>query len=95
MTLSPNPVTAGDTVTLTATGFAPNVNLDIRVDRPDGVTEHYSTATDSSGTGTYTFPNAGGSIYGTYTVTVTNPNTGASASTTIEVIPPGGQTTTT
>jgi hypothetical protein len=95
ISLSPNPVTAGDTVTLSASGYAPNVTLDIKVTRPDGVEQHFSTTTDSSGTSTYTFPNAGGSIYGTYMVTVTDPNTGANASTTVEVVPPNGQTTTT
>jgi Domain of unknown function (DUF6777) len=90
VSLSPNPVTAGATVTLSATGFAPNVDLAIDVNRPDGGTDHFSTTTDSGGNASYTFPNAGGSITGTYTVTVTNPNTGAHASTTIDVLPPSG-----
>jgi hypothetical protein len=94
MSLSPNPVTAGDTVTLSASGYTPNVTLDIKVIRPDSVEQHFGTTTDSSGAATYTFPNAGGSIYGTYTVTVTDPNTGANASKTIDVVPPSGQTTT-
>src|SRR5205807_1799867 len=34
VSLSPNPVTQGDTETLTASGFAPNKNLDIQVTRP-------------------------------------------------------------
>ncbi|HUE28865.1 MAG TPA: DUF6777 domain-containing protein, partial [Solirubrobacteraceae bacterium] len=95
ISLSPNPVTAGDTVTLSGSGYAPNVTLDIKVIRPDSVQQHFSTTTDSSGAATYTFPNAGGSIYGTYTVTVTDPKTGANASTTVDVIPPSAQTTTT
>jgi hypothetical protein len=86
VSLSPNPVTAGGTVTLSATGFAPNADLAIDVNRPDGGTDHFSTPTDGSGNATYTFPNAGGSLTGTYTVTVTNPNTGAHASSTIEVV---------
>jgi Domain of unknown function (DUF6777) len=93
VSLSPNPVTAGDTVTLSATGFAPNVDLAIDVNRPDGGTDHFSTPTDSSGSASYTFPNAGGSVTGTYTVTVTNPNTGAHASSTIDVLPPSGGST--
>lgn len=93
ISLSPNPVTAGATVTLSATGFAPNVDLSIVVNRPDGGTDRFSTPSDSSGNATYAFPNAGGSVTGTYTVTVTNPNTGAHASTTIQVLPSGGGNT--
>jgi hypothetical protein len=99
VSLSPNPVTAGDTVQLSATGFAPNTNLAITVNRPDGGTDQHSTSSDSSGNASYTFPNAGGSLTGSYTVTVTNPNTGAHASTTIQVVSPsgggGGSSTTT
>jgi hypothetical protein len=95
ISLSPNPVAAGGTVTLSGSGFAPNVDLAIDVNRPDGGTDHFSTPSDSSGNLSYTFPNAGGSLTGTYTVTVTNPNTGAHASGTVDVVPPsGGQTTT-
>jgi hypothetical protein len=93
VSLSPNPVTAGDTVSLSATGFAPNADLAIDVNRPDGGTDHFSTPSDSSGNASYTFPNAGGSTTGTFTVTVTNPNTGAHASTTIEVLPASGGST--
>jgi hypothetical protein len=92
VSLSPNPVTAGGTVSLSATGFAPNVDLAIDVNRPDGGTDHFSTPSDSSGNASYTFPNAGGSLTGTYTVTVTDPNTGAHASATIGVVAPSGQT---
>jgi hypothetical protein len=94
VSLSPNPVTAGATVTLSATGFAPNVDLAIDVNRPDGGTDHFSTPTDSSGNASYTFPNAGGSLTGTYTVTVTNPNSGAHASATVDVVPASGGNTT-
>jgi uncharacterized protein YfaS (alpha-2-macroglobulin family) len=93
VSLSPNPVTAGDTVQLSATGFAPNVDLAIDVTRPDRGTDHFSTPTDSSGNATYTFPNAGGSLTGSYTVTVTNPNTGAHASSTVDVVAPSGGST--
>jgi hypothetical protein len=95
VSLSPNPVTAGATVSLSATGFAPNVDLAIDVSRPDGGSDHHSTQSDSSGNASYTFPNAGGSLTGTYTVTVTNPNSGAHASTSIEVIGASGGTTST
>jgi hypothetical protein len=30
----------GDTVTLTASGFAPGASLQITINRPDGVVEH-------------------------------------------------------
>lgn len=96
VSLSPNPVTEGDTVTLSATGFAPNVALAIDVNRPDGGADHFSTTTDSSGNASYTFPNAGtGQGLGTYTVTATNPSTGAHASTTIDVVAPSGGTSST
>ena len=95
MSLSPNPVTLGGTVSLSATGFAPNVDLAIDVSRPDGGTDHFSTHSDSSGNASYTFPNAGGSLTGTYTVTVTNPNSGAHASSSIEVVGSSSGTTST
>jgi hypothetical protein len=89
VSLSPNPVTQGDTVTLSASGFAPGASLDITVNRPDGVTEHYPLTAGGDGSGTYTFSNAGGNApLGTYGVTVTNPGTGASASGSITVVAP-------
>jgi Domain of unknown function (DUF6777) len=90
ISLSPNPVTAGSTVTLSGSGYAPNIDVAITVNRPDGGTDHFSTSTDSSGNVTYVFPNAGGSITGTYTVTVTDPRSGANASATIDVVAPSG-----
>ncbi len=93
VSLSPNPVTQGGTVTLTATGFAAGTTLDITVDRPDGGVDHFSTSTGSDGTGTYTFTNAGANVQlGTYSVTVTNPSTGAHASSSIDVVAPPGST---
>ena len=93
VSLSPNPVTLGGTVTLSATGFAPNVDLAIDVNRPDGGTDHFSTPSGASGNATYTFPNAGGALTGSYTVTVTNPSSGAHASVSIQVIGPSGGNT--
>ncbi len=89
MSLSPNPVVQGNTVTLTASGFAPNATLQITVNRPDGVVEHYPTSTGADGTATYTFTNAGASApLGTYNVTVANTATGAQASSSITVLAP-------
>ena len=89
MSLSPNPVTQGDTVTLTASGFAPGASLQITVSRPDGVVEHYPLSAGSDGSGTYTFSNAAGNApLGTYNLTVTNPASGANASGSIEVVAP-------
>ena len=63
VSLSPNPVTAGGTVTLSASGFAPNSTLTIIVHRPDGGTDNpRTTSTDAQGSANYSFPNAGGSL---------------------------------
>jgi hypothetical protein len=84
---------AGGTVTLNGSGFLPNKSLQITVNRPDGGTDHFSAASDAQGNVTYTFPNAGGSITGTYQVTVTDTDTNANASTSIDVLPqPTGTT---
>jgi hypothetical protein len=89
VSLSPNPVVQGNTVTLSASGFAPGASLDITVNRPDGVVEHYPLTAGADGSGTYTFSNAAGNApLGTYNVTVTNTSTGASASGSIDVIAP-------
>jgi hypothetical protein len=94
VSLSPNPVTQGDTVTLTASGFAPGASLQISVNRPDGVVEHYPMSAGSDGTGTYTFSNAAGNApLGTYNVTVANLATGAQASGSIDVVAPPTSTT--
>jgi hypothetical protein len=95
VSLSPNPVTQGDTVTLTASGFAPNASLQITVNRPDGVVEHYPLSASSNGTGTYSFSNAAGNApLGTYSVTVTNLSTGANASGSVDVVAPPASSTT-
>ena len=61
--------------------------MNIKVITPDSQEQHYSTTTDSTGAASYTFQNAGASPTGTYSVTVTDPKTGANASTTIDVTP--------
>jgi hypothetical protein len=96
VSLSPNPVIQGGTVTLSASGFAPNTGLQITVNRPDGGTDHFSMSTNSSGSGTYTFTNAGAQVsVGTYNVTVSNPATGAQASGSIDVQAPPTDTSST
>lgn len=76
----PQAGSVGDTYTLHVEGFAPNVTLDIQLTRPDGVSESYSITTGDAGTGQYTFPQTGGDTpLGTYSATITNPDTGASA----------------
>lgn len=96
VTLSPNPVTQGGTVTLSASGFAPGASLDITVNRPDGVVEHYPLTAGADGTATYTFSNAAGNApLGTYNVTVTNSATGASASGSVDVLAPSTTSTAT
>ena len=94
VSLSPNPVTQGDTVTLVASGFAPGSSLQITVNRPDGAVEHYPLSAGSDGTGTYTFSNAAGNApLGTYGVSVVNLATGAQASSSIDVVAPATSTT--
>jgi hypothetical protein len=94
---SPATGTAADTYVLSASGFRPNVTLDVRLVRPDGVSESYSITTNSAGSGSYTFPRAANPVLGTYTATVSDPGNGdsASASTTVigepEAAPPTDQ----
>lgn len=96
VSLSPNPVTQGGTVTLSASGFAPNASLDITVNRPDGNVDHFQTSAQADGTASYVFSNAAGnSPLGTYNVTVTNPASGANASASIDVVAPPSNTSST
>jgi hypothetical protein len=89
VSLSPNPVVQGQTVTLSASGFAPNASLQITVNRPDGVVEHDPYTADGSGRATYTFSNAAATApLGTYNVTVADTATGASGSASIDVVAP-------
>jgi hypothetical protein len=89
VSLSPDPVTQGAAVTLSASGFAPGASLQITVNRPDGVVEHYPLTAGGDGSATYTFSNAAGNApLGTYNVTVTNLATGASGSGSVTVQPP-------
>ncbi len=89
VSLSPNPAVQGATVTLSASGFAPGASLQITVNRPDGVVEHYPVTAGGDGSASYTFSNAAGNApLGTYNVTVTNPATAASGSASIDVVAP-------
>ncbi|MBV9473529.1 MAG: Fic family protein, partial [Solirubrobacterales bacterium] len=76
VSLSPNPVVQGGTVTLGASGFAPGASLQITVNRPDGGTDHFSLTAGGDGSASFTFPNTGGGALGTYSVTVTDLGTG-------------------
>jgi hypothetical protein len=84
---SPNPGHLGDDFTLSVSGFAPGKQLVFELLRPDGVLERYSIHSDSSGHGSYTFTNSGNSISGTYTATVTDPDTRVEASSSVQVLP--------
>ena len=78
----------GDQYTLYASGFSPNTTLRFTLTRPDGVNEQYSITTGGDGSGSYTFsPSRGGDVIGTYTAVVTNPNTGASATASTQLLP--------
>ena len=90
VSFSANPVTAGATETVTASGFTPNASLTMTINRPDGGVETYNLQADSSGTASQTFTGAGGSETGTYNVTVKNNQSGASASGSVQVVPASG-----
>lgn len=87
---SPNPGQQGDNFVLSASGFQPGANLSVELTRPDGVVEHYTISVGSDGSGSHTFTNTANVITGTYTAVVTNPTTGASATTSVQVQPAGG-----
>lgn len=72
-----------DTYVLSVTGFDPNIQLSVMLVRPDGQQESYSFTTGSDGSGSYTFPNAGPAIAGTYTAVVTGGGEQAQAATTV------------
>jgi uncharacterized protein YfaS (alpha-2-macroglobulin family) len=83
-------VTAGGTVSLSGSGFAPNSTVTINVHRPDGGDDSPRSAnTDSQGNVSYTFPNAGGSLTGNYSVSVSD-SSGHSASGSVTVVAAGG-----
>jgi hypothetical protein len=78
----------GDSYALSISGFSPNTSVPFTLTRPDGVQEQHTISTDSSGSGTFSFsPSQGGDVIGTYTATVTDPNTGATASATTQLEP--------
>jgi hypothetical protein len=78
----------GDQYALSISGFSPNTEVPFTLTRPDGVQEQHTISTDSSGSGTFSFPpSQGGDVTGTYTATVRDPKTGATASATTELQP--------
>src|SRR3954453_1572053 len=89
---SPNAGHQGDNFVLSASGFRPGSNLAVTLTRPDGHVEHYSINTGGDGSGSYTYTNTGNVVTGTYSATVTNPATGASANPSVQVLPAGGGT---
>jgi hypothetical protein len=87
---SPNPGHQGDNFTLSASGFRPGSNLDVTLTRPDGVVEHYSIGIGGGGSGSHTFTGTSNVVTGTYSATITNPSTGATAHASLLVQPSGG-----
>src|SRR3954469_9944874 len=87
---SPNAGHQGDNFVLSASGFRPGSNLDVTLTRPDGHVEHYSINTGGDGSGSYTYTNTGNVVTGTYSATVTNPATGASAHASVQVLSAAG-----
>jgi hypothetical protein len=86
---SPNPGHQGDNFTLSVSGFRPGSNLAVTLMRPDGVVEHYAIGIGGDGGGSRTFGNTGNVITGTYSATVTNPSTGATAHASVQVLQSG------
>jgi hypothetical protein len=85
---SPSVGRQGDAFTLFVSGFRPNTTLSFVLTRPDGAVERYSIQTGGGGTGSYTFrPSGQRDVTGTYVAEVTNPNTGASARATTQLLP--------
>jgi hypothetical protein len=83
---SPSSGQAGDSFTLSASGFASNRTLDVTLTRPDGVVERYSISTGSDGSGSHVFPGGDPNVVtGTYTAVVTDPGSGDSASASVSV----------
>jgi hypothetical protein len=87
---SPSTGHQGDNFVLSASGFRPGSNLDVTLTRPDGHVEHYSINTGGDGSGSYTYTNTANVITGTYSATVTNPATGASAHASVQVLSAAG-----
>jgi hypothetical protein len=87
---SPNPGQQGDTFVLVVFGFKPGAHLDVTLVRPDGHVEHYPITVGSDTGGRYTFTNTQNVVTGTYNATVTNPDTGATAHASVQVLPKGG-----
>ena len=87
---TPNPGQQGDTFTLVVSGFRPGATLDVTLTRPDGHVEHYSINVESDSGGKHAFTNTEDVITGTYNATVRNPDTGATASASVQVLPRGG-----
>lgn len=85
---SPRVGSPDDTYTISFANFPPNQEVNIHLTRPDGVEEDYGARTDSTGSGSFTFPHAGRPIPGTYTANVTAGQVIAGAQTTVRE---GGQ----
>jgi hypothetical protein len=78
---SPASGRASDTYTLSVSGFDPNITLSVDLVRPDGVHESYTIPTNSSGTGSYTFPHNGNPVLGQYRATISGGGESATAAT--------------
>jgi hypothetical protein len=84
---SPSSGTVADSYSIGVSGFRPNASLDLALTRPDGGVEHYSMTTDSHGTSSYSFPHVNNPLPGTYSAVVSDPQTGDSASASVNVSP--------
>jgi hypothetical protein len=80
--------------TLSVSGFGSNRSLFIRVTRPSGTVDNFSMSTGADGSGQRQFPSNSSREIGAYSVTVSDPTSGASATAGVTVTSPsGGQQT--
>jgi hypothetical protein len=77
--------TLSDRFTLAVSLFAPNTALDVALERPDGVVEHYAIQTDERGNGSRTFTPGSNDQAGVYSATITGG--GETAQTSVSVSP--------
>lgn len=80
---SPESGSPDDVYTLSVSGFQPDARLAVVLTRPDGASESYTIATDSTGQGSYTFPRTEPAMPGTYTARVSRDGVEATATTTV------------
>ena len=80
---SPSTGPASTPFTLNVSGFDPNITVNVRLTRPDGVAEDYAIQTGGDGTGSKTFPVVANPVLGTYSAALSGGGESARASATV------------